>query len=113
MLPTLAGLTGAKLPADRVIDGRDIWPLMSGRSGAKTPHEAFFYYKGKKLEAVRSGDWKLRRAKKVELYNLAADISESNNLVSAHPEIVERLTAVMKRFDEELKANSRPAGNAK
>lgn len=110
MLPTLAGLSGAKVPADRVIDGKDIWPLMSGRSGAKTPHEAFFYYKGKKLEAVRKGDWKLRRTKIIELYNLATDISETNNLAAKRPEIVKRLTAVMERFDRDLKAHSRAAG---
>ncbi len=110
MLPTIAGLTGAKVPSDRVIDGRDIWPLMCGQSGARTPHHVFFYYKGTKLEAVRSGDWKLRRTKKIELYNLASDISEANNLAAQRPEIVKRLTALMDHFDKELKAHSRPAG---
>jgi len=113
LLPTVAGLTGAKVPTDRVIDGRDIWPLMSGQAGARTPHDAYFYYRGTRLEAVRSGDWKLRRTKQIELYNLTADISETRNLATAHPEIVERLTAVMKRFDKALKANSRPAGKVK
>ena len=34
----------AEPPQDRIIDGRDIWPLLSGQPGAKTPHEAFYYY---------------------------------------------------------------------
>jgi arylsulfatase A len=45
ILPTIAKLAGAKLPAHR-IDGKDIWPLMTGVPGAKSPHEAFLYYRG-------------------------------------------------------------------
>jgi len=111
LLPTFARLAGAQVPSDRVIDGRDIWPLMAGQPGAKSPHEAFFYYRGTNLEAVRSGKWKLRRVKKsTELYDLEADISEKNNLADAHPEMVERLTDVMEEFDRRLKANARPPG---
>jgi arylsulfatase len=58
LLPTIAGLIGAKLPAHK-IDGKDIRPLMEGRPGAKSPHEAYYYYAGDQLQAVRSGDWKL------------------------------------------------------
>jgi arylsulfatase A-like enzyme len=110
LLPTFAGLAGAKVPIDRVIDGRDIRPLIFGRPGAKSPHKAFFYYRGKNLEAVRSGRWKLRRRKKPELYDLEADISEKNNVADEHPEIVKRLTDMMEEFDRELKANTRPPG---
>jgi len=111
VMPTIAKLAGARVPVDRVIDGRDIWPLMAGKSGAKSPHEAYFYYKGTTLEAVRSGRWKLRRSKKTtELYDLQADISEKNNLAENHADIVQRLTTTMQQFDVELKANSRPPG---
>ncbi|UCC97554.1 MAG: sulfatase [Phycisphaerales bacterium] len=111
LLPTLARLAGAEMPAARVIDGLDIWPLMAGEPGAKSPHEAFFYYRGASLEAVRSGKWKLRRVKKkTELYNLKADISEKNNVAGTHPDLVKRLTGLMQKFDRDLKANARPAG---
>jgi arylsulfatase A-like enzyme len=59
LLPTFAALAGATLPTDRVIDGKDIRPLMTNESGAKSPHGAYFYYWGRGLRAVRSGKWKL------------------------------------------------------
>ena len=112
LLPTFAKLAGGKAPSDRVIDGRDIWPLMAGKAGAKSPHEAFYYYKGGKLEAARSGKWKLVLKKTPELYDLDADISEKHNVADEHPEIVKRLTDMMEEFDRELKANTRPPGRA-
>jgi arylsulfatase A-like enzyme len=111
LLPTFARLAGAEVRGDRVIDGGDIWPLMAGRPGARSPHEAYFYYRGNNLEAVRSGKWKLRRRKKsTELYDLKADISEKNNLAENHPDIVKRLTTTMEKFDSKLKSNARPPG---
>ena len=111
LLPTFARLTGARVSADRVIDGKDIWPLMAGTPGAKTPHEAFFYYRGTNLQAVRRGRWKLRRVKKTtDLYDLEADISEKNNLADARPQVVRRLSGMMEEFDRQLKANARPPG---
>ena len=56
--PTLVGLAGGKLPTDRVIDGKDIFPLMT-TEGAKSPHEAIFAMSGPELRVVRSGRWKL------------------------------------------------------
>lgn len=64
LLPTFIELTGGTVPADRVIDGNNIWPLLSGAGGSKSPHDAFFYYKRDRkaghIEGVRVGDWKLR-----------------------------------------------------
>ena len=109
-----------------MIDGKDIGPLLTGPADARTPHEAFYYYRVNTLEAIRAGNWKLRqvpvKVKKgqkqakpkrpqPELYDLNQDISEKNNLAAQHPEIVAKLTKMMKEFDEQLKANTRPAGN--
>lgn len=85
---------------------------MSSKPGAESPHKAYFYYRGNNLEAVRSGKWKLRRTKKIELYDLKDDISEKNNASAKHPEIVKRLMDMMGEFDRELKANTRPPGKA-
>ncbi len=57
-LPTLTELAGGKLPG-RKIDGLNVKPLLLGAAGAKSPHEALFFYAGDELHALRSGDWKL------------------------------------------------------
>ncbi len=55
VMPTLAKLCGGELP-ERKIDGKDIWPLMSGSTNAKSPHEAYVLMHGP--GTVRSGKWK-------------------------------------------------------
>jgi len=111
LLPTFAKLAGGEVPNGRVIDGKDIWPLMAGNKGAKSPHEAYYFYRGTRLESIRAGMWKLvRKNKKAELYNLLNDLSETKNLADQNPDVVKRLTAMMDKFDSKLKANSRPAG---
>jgi len=102
LYPTLAALCGGVLPADRVIDGRDVQALL--HSDAPSPHEAFFYYWMNDLEAVRSGRWKLHFSKRgadtSELYDLVADVGETNDALTEHPEVVERLEA----FAEQARA---------
>ena len=114
LLPTIAGLSGAEMPNERTIDGKDIWPLIAGKKGAQTPHEIYFFYKGNKLESARQGKWKLRRSGKksqlVELYDLASDISESKNLAKENEILVNEMINKMNLFDEKLKKNQRPAG---
>jgi uncharacterized sulfatase len=61
ILPTLLAAAGADTPKDRVIDGRDIMPLLT--SDAKSPHEALYAAQGAKLATVRSGPWKLHVSK--------------------------------------------------
>src|SRR5262245_24789339 len=57
---TFLTLAGFRVPDDRVVDGKDIMPLLE-RKGT-SPHDAFYYYQGPVLEAVRQGKWKLRIA---------------------------------------------------
>ena len=110
LLPTFARITGATLPSDRVIDGMDIFPLMLGRVDARSPHQSFYYYRGRKLEAMRQGSWKIRFNKEIELYHLGRDLSETKNLAAKHPQRVKSMLREMKVFDESLRANSRPEG---
>lgn len=58
VLPTFCGLAGVPPPGDRVIDGRDIFPLMISET-ARSPHEALFSMSAANLVTVRSGKWKL------------------------------------------------------
>ena len=101
VMPTLVKLAGGQLPGDRKIDGGDIWPLLAGEPSAKSPHEAFYYYRGLVLEAVRNGPWKLRLAQ-TELYNLENDIGESKNVAAMNAEVVRRLQALGERMKDDL-----------
>lgn len=119
LLPTIAGLVGAKLP-DNKIDGLDIWPLLAGTPSAKSPHESLWhYYADNELQAVSSGPYKLylphtyrtlggrpggaggtpvdyeqRTLKEPELYDVVTDASETTNIAADHPDVIERLQAV-------------------
>ena len=114
LMPTIAKLVGAKLLKDRKIDGKDIWPLISGIEGAVSPHEIYYYYKGNRLESARQGKWKIRRSGKksqsVELYDLDSDISETKNLAKENEALVQAMIKKMNLFDEDLKKSQRPAG---
>jgi arylsulfatase A-like enzyme len=126
LYPTFAHLAGAKLPRGRVIDGRDIWPLMAGEKNARTPHKAFFYYRGGGLWAVRSGKWKLfldrpkegERGLREALYDLETDIGETTNVADRHPDVVKRLRGLLEKCRDDLGdtrtkrkgRNVRPAG---
>ena len=106
LYPTIAGWCGATPPADRVIDGRDISAILLDDDPA-SPHEAFFYYSGSNLEAVRSGKWKLHVYKTPgfrpgagpieELYDLENDIGETDDVAADHPEIVAELRGHIER----------------
>jgi uncharacterized sulfatase len=58
ILPTILKAAGVSLPQDRIIDGKDVWPLLTS-ARAKSPHEAIFAMQGPNLATVRSGKWKL------------------------------------------------------
>jgi arylsulfatase A len=107
LLPTIAHLSGAELP-EKKIDGKNIWSLLSGENGAKSPHDAFYYYSDTTIQAVRCNKWKFREVKgEVELFNLEEDISESKNIAADNPEMIEIMRQIRDEFDKELKADKR------
>jgi arylsulfatase A-like enzyme len=124
-LPTFARLAGGGPPTDRILDGHDIWPILSGRPGAKSPCEAFYYYYLEQLQAVRSGPWKLylplenkwrsfrgqTEPQPEALYDLAADPGETENLVDKRPDVVRRLTELAEKAREDLGDLNRPGRN--
>ena len=127
ILPTLAQLAGIQqLPQEHTIDGRDIWPLISGRENARSPHEAYYFYWGRHLQAVRSGRWKLhfphayrslagrkggtggkpvryvQKRTGLALFDLAQVIGETTNVIGDHAEVVTRLQALANQARAEL-----------
>lgn len=106
VLPTLVTLAGGTIPADRKIDGLNIWPLLSGQS-KESPHEALFYFAGNKLNGVRAGKWKLLNG---QLYDLDADIGETTNLADKNQDVVKKLQAFLDAIDKDLGSNGTGPG---
>ena len=116
LLPTLAALAGSAAPTDRIIDGKDIRPLIFAEAGATSKYKAFYYYQMDQLQAVRSGKWKLHvpmESKKrnwgkpigktpLLLYDLDADIHEDNDVSSKHADVVKRMMALAESAREDL-----------
>ncbi len=102
-LPTFAQLAKTKIPQDRIIDGKNILHLMKQEENAKSPHEAFYYYIGNELIAVRSGKWKLQvKDGERALFNLENDVSETTNVYDENPKIVENLDKLAQVAREDL-----------
>ena len=109
LLPTIVKLAGGTVPAEPIIDGRDISGLLFD-TAQESPREAHYYFAGYNLQAVRQGPWKLAIApqpetmgkgvstdasgKEPRLYNLDEEIDEHTNVAAKHPEIVKRLLAL-------------------
>jgi len=107
LLPTIARVLGQPLPANRVLDGRDLTPVLTGASREGRPE--FLYVNSRRLEAARDARWKLRvttvgGAPKAELFDLVDDISERYDQAAAHPDIVARLWGRMQAFAGETGA---------
>jgi arylsulfatase A-like enzyme len=98
-LPTAAEIAGAKDKVPPNIDGQSVLPTLLGKP--QKPHEFFyweFHEKGSK-QAVRTGDWKAVRLalnKPLELYDLKTDVGETNNVASAHPDVINQVEAYLK-----------------
>lgn len=137
VLPTfvkLGGSDGGKPVPGVKIDGKDISPILLGRTN-ESPHDAWFYYQGTTLQAVRSGPWKLAitpqsigmgmkerpddlTSKEPRLYNLDEEIGEITNLADKHPGVVARLQKLIDRMVADIGSGKpgpgvRPAGEVK
>jgi arylsulfatase A len=133
VLPTLVALAGAHPQWKNKIDGRDLTPVLKGGTD-KSPREAWYYYQGNTLQAVRSGPWKLAitpqtlgmgigekpadlRSREPRLYNLDKEIGEITNVASANPDVVSRLTSLAAAMVADIGSGSpgpgvRPSGVA-
>lgn len=117
LMPTCARLAGTTEPQDRVIDGHDIRPLMTGEKDACSPYHAFFYYFMEQLQAVRCGRWKLHLARPNRrvfgdqqgppaeeplLFDLVVDPGETTNVTADHPDVVAGLNALAEEMRADL-----------
>jgi arylsulfatase A-like enzyme len=104
IFPTAVKAAGGEMPGDRKYDGFDLMPLLSGKVKA-SPRTEFFYCVGKRMEGVREGSWKYRFTKGTpELYHLDWDPGENYNLYERNKAIADRLSAKMRAFAGEIKA---------
>ncbi len=129
LLPTVAELIGARLPK-HPIDGKSIVHLLKGTSDT-SPHEAYYFYYGRQLQAIRMGKWKLHfphgyrtmagrpggtggiptgysQAKiGLALFDMEKDIGETTDVKAKHPNIVIQLQALGDKMRNELGDNGR------
>ncbi len=117
LLPTFVKLAGGTVPSDRKIDGADLSGLLLGKT-KESPREAHYYFSGNRLEAVRSGPWKLAIAPQSEnigtpkepdkqpftpkLYNLDTDLAEKTDVAAMNPDVVKRLQEYVTKMDVDL-----------
>jgi arylsulfatase A len=132
LLPTVASVLGADLPP-KAIDGKNVWPLVMGETGAQNPHDFYaYYYHQNELQALVSGDgrWKWIlphtyrsmagqpradggtpgkyeniKLLEPELYDLQEDPGERTNVAAKNAEIVSQMEARASLIRKELGDN--------
>jgi len=107
---TAAAAAGVAVPADRVIDGANLVPFVTGTKAGR-PHDTLFWRSGP-YRVVQAGDWKLQITdlpKQDWLYNLKADPGEKRNLAAAEPAKVQQLKVLLAAFEKEQAAPLWPA----
>jgi uncharacterized sulfatase len=117
MFATCLGLAGVPLPHDRIIDGKDIIPVLVGES--VSPHDTLLFYDTRKLVALRHRQWKYHRRYTTDnagywplkqgpfLFDLSTDPSESYSLIESEPGLAADLAAMLDEWEAEMAANPR------
>ena len=124
ILPTVAEIIGANLPNHK-IDGKSILNLVTGKND-KSPQEAYYFYYGQQLQAIRMGKWKLHFPHSyrtmagnpggtggiptkysqskigLSLFNLHQDIAESVDVKANHPKVLSKMLKLGEKMRKEL-----------
>jgi len=102
LMATCAEIVGATLPDDAAEDSVSILPDLLGTATGPV-REAIVHQDFKGGLAIRQGPWKLVFPSRggSELYNLHTDLGETNDVADAHPEVVGRLTTLLKKYIDE------------
>lgn len=104
LLVSLAKMSGANLPKGVVYDGQDLLAVLT--DGAKSPHQSF-YFRFRNHAALRKGNWKIVREKPTEpwqLFDLANDLGEMQDLSDKQPERVQELEAAFAAWEKSFPA---------
>ena len=119
VFPTFLGIAGVPLPRDRLIDGVDLMPVLSG-SASEAETRPIFYYSGDELQAVRLGRFKWQAARRLSygkipglpffgsvergpwLFDLEDDPGEAYDVSDFHPDAFARLAAIARTHEREV-----------
>lgn len=110
VMPTICAALGINLPSDRIYDGKNIIPVIEGT--LKEPlHKELFWDGNENRWAIRKGNMKLVSVKgSYELYDLEADIGETNDMASKYPE---KVTSLKKKYQNWRSEMGTPMGDSK
>ena len=103
LFATALDAAGLPMPKEKPLDGKSILPALKGET--EKLHDEFYWSSaGEKGKwAIRSGNWKLVAEKKrIELFNLKKDLSETTDLAAKHPKVVSELTAKYNAWLDEM-----------
>jgi len=131
LLPSLADLAGATLPANQPVDGKSWKPLLTGTDAPDLTDRAIFwhyplylsgaeynkvlpvhgtdlpYWRATPCSVIRKGHWKLLQFfedDSIQLYNLKDDLGETTDLANSHKEMAAALLAELKQWQQDTKA---------
>lgn len=110
--PTILAAVGAAVPEGKTLDGVDLVPCLNGKK-ADAPHDRLFWRYGEQ-SAVRMGDWKMLKtaAGSAQLYNLAEDIGEKDDLAAKNPDKLKELQSAYDQWNATLMAPRWKRGDA-
>lgn len=107
LMPTLVSLAKGKIPTDKPLDGKNIWPVIT--QGKPSPHEDILINVEFHRGAVRKEKWKLVKnaalPSSVELFDLKNDPGEKNNVAEQHPEKVKELEVILNQYAKQAKGS--------
>jgi arylsulfatase A-like enzyme len=117
LFATCMRLAGVPMPNDRIIDGKDIMPVLVGES--PSPHDTLLFYDTRTLLALRHQQWKYHRRFRTDnagywplqqgpfLFDLEIDPNESYSLLESEPELASELMAMLDAWEAEMATNLR------
>jgi arylsulfatase A len=127
MFPTIAKITGTKMPGSRTMDGTNIIPVLFEESFKRDRPLYWYFYKRYPISALRRGDYvimgnpiqkykltshpfdsgdqnyfKTSRLEEFQVYNLRNDPSQKTDLYSVNPERFKELQKELIKYHKEI-----------